>query len=114
VQHRHLGGRGERDPRLGSGPQCHRRLGSRILRRSTGLSAQQRHAMFVDVNTGQPDGPSHIALDNPDLFEPSGGPRHNLCSSDSRINGVTTIDGTNGSFHPKQQGQDAMGALAPR
>jgi hypothetical protein len=69
-------------------------------------------ATFVDVNTGQPDSPSHIAFDDQNLFEPSTGARHNICASESWLNGVSAIDGIGGSFHPKQQGQNAMGALA--
>jgi hypothetical protein len=65
-------------------------------------------ATFVDVNSGG----GVISSNDPNLFEPAHGTRHNLCSSDSWINGITTIDYTNGSFHPKQPGADAQGALA--
>lgn len=65
---------------------------------------------FVDVNFG--GSVVGIAPDDPNLFEPSRGARHNLCSRDSWINPVSAIDGGNGSYHPKQAGQDAMGALA--
>ena len=64
---------------------------------------------FVDVNSG---GSVGIARDDPHLFEPSRGVRHNLCSQAPWLNGVTTIDGGNGSFHPNQAGENAMGALA--
>jgi len=75
-------------------------------------SRRDVEATFVDVNTGQPASPSHIAVTNQNLFEPSSGPRHNICASESWLNGVSAIDGLAGSFHPKQQGQDAMGHLA--
>lgn len=77
--------------------------------------ASQRNgvdATFVDVNTGQPASASGIKMNDPNLFEPSAGPRHNICSAQSWLNGITSIDHLNGSFHPKQQGQAAMGALA--
>lgn len=63
---------------------------------------------FVDVNSGG----GAISRSDQNLFEPSIGPRHNLCGSQSWINGFTTIDYGSGAFHPKQAGHDAMGALA--
>ena len=65
-------------------------------------------ASFVDVNSGG----NEIARNDKHLFEPSAGTRHNLCSSDSWLNGLTAIGHVNGSFHPKQAGSDAQGALA--
>ena len=65
---------------------------------------------FVDVNSGG----GLISREDQNLFEPAVGPRHNLCSSQSWINGFTTIDYGSGAFHPKQAGHDAMGALAAR
>lgn len=73
------------------------------------------HMTFVDVNSGQPDSPTHLPLSDPNLFEPSSGTRHNLCSADSWINGPTITDSLNlvsHSFHPNQAGNDNMGALA--
>lgn len=67
------------------------------------------HLTFVDVNSG---GGAGIARSDPNLFEPSSGPRHNLCSSQPWLNGFSTIDYGSASFHPKQAGHDAMGALA--
>ena len=66
------------------------------------------HMTFVDVNTAN-NGTAH---DDPDLFEPSSGSRHNLCSSDPWMNGWNSIDYGHGSFHPKQAGLDAEGTLA--
>ena len=66
------------------------------------------HMVFADVNTAN----GGTAPDDPDLFEPSSGPRHNLCASDPWMNGWNPIDYGNGSFHPKQAGLDAEGALA--
>jgi lysophospholipase L1-like esterase len=67
------------------------------------------HLTFVDVNSG---GSAGISGSDPNLFEPSSGPRHNLCASQPWLNGFTTIDYGSGSFHPKQAGHAAMGALA--
>lgn len=63
---------------------------------------------FIDVNSGG----GAISRDDQSLFEPAVGPRHNLCASAPWINGFSTIDYGAGSFHPKQAGHDAMGALA--
>jgi len=65
-------------------------------------------ATFVDVNTANGSTPSN----DPNLFEPSSGTRHNLCSADPWLNGGSAIDYGNGSFHPKQEGLDHEGALA--
>lgn len=65
-------------------------------------------ATFVDVNTANGSTPSN----DPNLFEPSSGTRHNLCSADPWLNGGSAIDYGNGSFHPKQEGLDNEGALA--
>ncbi len=73
--------------------------------------AQARHdvtATFVDINSG---GSAGISRDDPDLYEPATGTRHNLCGADTWINGVSVIDTFNGSFHPKQAGLDATGQL---
>ena len=67
------------------------------------------HLTFVDVNSG---GGAGISRYDQNLFEPASGPRHNLCSSQPWINGLSTIDYGAGSYHPKQAGHDAMGALA--
>jgi hypothetical protein len=68
------------------------------------------HLTFVDVNSG---GSAGVSRSDPNLFEPSSGARHNLCSADSWMNGLSTIDRVyNGSYHPKQAGQNAMGFLA--
>lgn len=56
------------------------------------------HLRFVDVNST--------------LYEPSSGARHNLCSADPWINGLSAIGYGSGSFHPKQAGLDAEATLA--
>jgi lysophospholipase L1-like esterase len=66
------------------------------------------HVTFIDVNSGG----GLISRYDQSLFEPASGPRHNLCATQPWINGFTTIDYGSGSFHPKQAGQDGMGALA--
>jgi len=63
---------------------------------------------YVDVNTGNPA--QGIPYDDPNLFEPSVGARHNLCSSDQWINGISPSN-VAGSFHPDQAGNDAMARL---
>lgn len=63
---------------------------------------------FVDVNSGG----GAISRDDPNLFEPASGARHNLCASEPWINGFSWIGYGSGSFHPKQAAHDAMGALA--
>lgn len=75
------------------------------------VNAQQPngvHVTFIDVNSGGSHG---IANSDSRLFEPQGGTRHNLCSADSWINGLSSIDYFHGSFHPKQAGLDAEGSL---
>jgi len=70
-------------------------------------------ATFVDVNTANGSTPS----DDPNLFEPSSGTRHNLCGAVSWINGGTltaSLSPFNHSFHPNQAGTDNMGALAAK
>lgn len=66
------------------------------------------HITFVNVNTAN-DGNSPA---DRDLFEPSSGSRHNMCSSDPWLNGGSIIDYGSGSFHPKEPGLIAEGALA--
>ncbi len=66
------------------------------------------HMTFVDVNSAN-GGSSTSDLH---LFEPAEGPRHNLCGSQPWMNGGSPIDYGTGSFHPKQEGLDAEGALA--
>jgi len=69
---------------------------------------------FVDINSGDP---AHgVDWGDQSLYEPNSGPRHNLCSSDQWINGLTTgiTDGKpriERSFHPTQKGHDATGRL---
>jgi hypothetical protein len=85
-------------------------LGEAVKRFNAQPAAQRDNvkATFVDVNSGG----GVISKNDKHLFEPSSGTRHNLCSSDSWLNGLTTIDHFNGSFHPKQPGANAQGALA--
>jgi hypothetical protein len=67
------------------------------------------HLTFVDVTSG---GSAGISPVDPNLFEPATGSRHEVCSSKPWINPLSAIDRKNGSYHPKQAGQNAMGALA--
>lgn len=67
------------------------------------------HFTFIDVNSG---GSAGVSRSNRNLFEPAGGVSHNLCSHQPWINPITVIDRGSGSYHPKQAGDNAMGALA--
>jgi len=75
---------------------------------------------YIDVNTGNPK--EDISYNDQNLFEPNDGPRHNLCSSQEWINGLTLAptgpnlattakDIANRSFHPNQEGNNAMARL---
>lgn len=67
---------------------------------------------FVDINTANGD----VDPNNEHLYEPSSRDRHNLCAAEPWLNGITT--GVFGgdfrylrSFHPTQEGHNAVGAL---
>ncbi len=77
---------------------------------------------YVDVNTGNPK--MGIPYSDPNLFEPNTGARHNLCAAKEWLNGLTlsrtastssTLVNTDvtdtHSFHPNQEGNNAMAAL---
>jgi hypothetical protein len=71
------------------------------------------HLAYIDANTGNPH--ERIPYTDPDLYQPSTGPRHNVCAAQEWINGITfNVDGLNPenyfnrSFHPNQAGNDAM------
>ena len=71
---------------------------------------------YVDVNTGDPS--QGIPYADPNLFEPNTGPRHNLCAAQEWLNGITVNPHAtpistlmNRSFHPNQEGNDAMARL---
>ena len=69
------------------------------------------HFTFIDPVTGQAD--TGITKQNVNLFEPSVGSRHELCSDGQWwLNGITLLHLKTRSFHPNQTGEDAMGALA--
>ena len=70
------------------------------------------HFTFVDPVTGQIA--NEISSSNPDLFEPSSGTRHELCSAGNKpwLNGVSYLHVGSRSFHPTQPGETAMGNLA--
>ena len=78
------------------------------------LPATQRNDVlltFIDSVTGQSaDG---IPDNDPNLFEPTSGNHHELCSQGGSIwlNGLIKSDYTR-SFHPDQSGETAMGNLA--
>lgn len=76
------------------------------------------HLTFVDVNTGNPS--QGIPYNYPNLFEPSQGVRHNLCSAQEWLNGITAYSEhfnfncfpvSCASFHPNQGGNTAMATL---
>lgn len=66
---------------------------------------------FIDPVSGGNNG---ISRQDPNLFEPSSGPRHELCSPSGRawLNGIRLNHLKTQDFHPNQYGEDAMGALA--
>jgi hypothetical protein len=82
--------------------------------RLTARARNQVRMVYLDVNTGSNTGAVTIAPNDGNLFEPSTGARHNLCSLHPWLNSYSTIDGGAGSFHPKQAGQNAMGTLAAK
>jgi len=79
------------------------------------LPASQRndvHLTFINpVSGSSSDG---ISASDPNLFEPSSGARHELCSTPgpSWLNGLSDLHIMSRSFHPNQAGETAMGALA--
>ena len=67
------------------------------------------HLAFLDVNTGSSNGPIRIASTDQYLFEPSVGPRHNLCADGvGWMNGIST---GGRSFHPSEAGNVAEAHL---
>jgi hypothetical protein len=73
--------------------------------------AAARHnidATYIDVNTGNPA--AGIPYNDPYLFEPSAGPRHNLCGSEEWLNAIEAVQQAH-SFHPNQQGNNAIAQL---
>jgi hypothetical protein len=77
------------------------------------LPAAQRngvHLTFVNPVSGG----GAISGSDPNLFEPSSGTRHELCSTPgpSWLNGESDLHLESRSFHPNQGGETAMGALA--
>jgi hypothetical protein len=70
------------------------------------------HLTFINpVSGSSSDG---ISASDPNLFEPSSGARHELCSTPgpSWMNGLSDLHIMSRSFHPNQAGETAMGALA--
>ncbi len=76
------------------------------------------HLTFINVNTGNPS--QGIPYNDPNLFEPSQGARHNLCSNQEWLNGITAYSEHFNfncflvscvSFHPNQEGNNAMANL---
>jgi hypothetical protein len=66
---------------------------------------------FLAVNSGSDPGPVTIPSNDPNLFEPSQGARHNLCGSGaSWLNGLVIRD-IHKSFHPSELGNAAEGRL---
>jgi hypothetical protein len=71
------------------------------------------HFTFIDTVTGQPQSASAIGADDPNLFEPASGSRHELCSTAQPwLNGLELAHLLSRSFHPNQDGENAMGNLA--
>ncbi len=72
------------------------------------------HFTFVDAVTGQPTSKSATSPSDPNLFEPTTGTRHELCSAGNEawLNGFSELHPETKSFHPNQAGEDGMGQLA--
>jgi len=94
-------------------------LNATIAETVTAVNAEHINGValtYVDVNTGNPK--ENIPYSDPDLFEPNTGARHNLCAAKEWINGITIrigqgtqLPSINSSFHPNQEGNDAMAGL---
>jgi hypothetical protein len=66
---------------------------------------------FLNVNSGSNPGPITVAKGDQNLYEPSRGARHNLCSrGPSWLNGIVLFD-RHKSFHPTVTGNQAEGRL---
>ena len=77
------------------------------------LPAAQRnnvHLSYINPVSGG----GAISGSDPNLYEPSSGTRHELCSTPgpSWLNGESDLHVMTRSFHPNQAGETAMGALA--
>ena len=70
------------------------------------------HFTFIDPVTRQTS--TGTSLSDTNLFEPSNGTRHELCSqgNEAWMNGISPLHPKTRSFHPNQLGEDAMGRLA--
>jgi hypothetical protein len=66
------------------------------------------HFTFINPVTGG----GYISASDPNLFERAGGTSHELCATghDTWMNGFSETNWS-GSFHPNQEGENAMGAL---
>ena len=88
-------------------------IGSAVKTANSTPAALRNDVTFTFINPVS-GGSAGIAGDNQSLFEPSSGPRHELCSPSGRawLNGIQLDHPATKSFHPNQYGEDAMGSLA--
>src|SRR5665213_900971 len=88
-------------------------IGSVVARVNAEPYAQRNgvHFTFIDPVTGQAR--NGISLNDPNLFEPAQGTRHELCSNGDQawLNGLSPAHLTTRTFHPDQPGNDAMARL---
>ena len=87
-------------------------IGAAVAKVDAEPPGQRNDVQFTFVNPVT--GGGYISPNDPNLFEPMGGTRHELCSQGhaSWMNGFSPLHPTTHSFHPNQAGENAMGALA--
>ena len=85
-------------------------IGESVLKVDAEPATKRNGVTFTFVNPTT--GGGKISASDPDLFEPSSGTRHELCSTGDQpwVNGFSVHRAH--SYHPNQAGENAMGALA--
>lgn len=85
-------------------------LGSSVTKVNALVASKRNDVHFTFVNPVT--GGGLLSPDDENLFEPANGPEHELCATGNAVwmNGLQ-IENLNGSFHPNQSGEAAMGVL---
>ncbi len=85
-------------------------LGSSVTKVNALVASKRNDVHFTFVNPVT--GGGLLSPDDENLFEPANGPEHELCATGNAVwmNGLQ-IENLNGSFHPNQLGEAAMGVL---
>jgi len=88
-------------------------IGSAVGAADAMPATQRNDVTFTFINPVS-GGSAGIVGNDQNLFEPSSGPRHELCSPSGRawLNGIQLDHPKTKSFPPNQYGEDAMGMLA--